>query len=88
MVRLKNYLEKWVLLSESKDAMELFLIEQFIDMCPPEVAAYLKQSKINNLEAVAESADRYLIARGKKLSVQKRVPTKYPSTDLSCLICK
>lgn len=73
MVRLKNYLEKWVLLSESKDAMELFLIEQFIDMCPPEVAAYLKQSKINNLEAVA---------------VQKRVPTKYPSTDLSCLICK
>lgn len=66
LVRLKNYLEKWIQLSQSKDAMDLFLIEQFINACPTEVAAYLKQSKIESPEAVAENADRYLAAHGKK----------------------
>ena len=65
LVRLKNYLEKWIQLSDGKNAMDLFLIEQFISACPTDVAAYLKRSKIESPEAVAEDADRYLAAHAK-----------------------
>ena len=90
LVRLKNYLEKWIQLSHGKNALDLFLTEQFINACPTEVAAYLKQSKIESPEAVAENADRYLTAHGKKLSSKTSNQKKYnvKSTDgPKCLIC-
>lgn len=95
IVRLRNYLEKWIQLSQGKEAIDLFLVEQFINACPPDVAAYLKQSKIDSPEAVAENADRYLTAHGKKLSYPRtsnmRGQTSKYATEgtkvRSCLIC-
>ena len=85
LVRLQNYLEKWIQLSPGKNILDLILVEQFISACPPDVAAYLKQSKLESPEAIAEDADRYLAAHGKKLQ-QKRPTGK--STDVQrCLIC-
>ena len=63
----------------------MILVKQFITACPPDVVAYLKQSKIERPEAIAEDADRYLAAHGKKLQ-QKRSTGK--STDVQrYLIC-
>lgn len=95
IVRLKNYLEKWIELSKGKNPMDLFLIEQFISACPPDVAAYLKQSRIESPDALAEDADRYLAAHGKKLNSRAAAPKKLsprPMTDSlrtrACMICK
>ena len=90
LVRLKNYLEKWIQLSDGKNAMDLFLIEQFISACPTDVAAYLKQSKIESPEAVAEDADRYLAAHGKKLTSRMTNTKKQngkPTDGPKCLLC-
>ena len=90
LVRLKNYLEKWIQLSEGKNAMNLFLIEQFINACPTDVATYLMQSKIESPEALAEDADRYLTAHSKKLALQ--TPSLKKQLQIStdgprCLLC-
>ena len=90
LVRLKNYLEKWIQLSDGKNAMDLFLIEQFISACPTDVAAYLKRSKIESPEAVAEDADRYLAAHGKKLTSRMTNTKKQngkPTDGPKCLLC-
>ena len=60
-------------LSPDKNIFDFILVEQFISACPPDVAAYLKQSKIENPEATAEYPDRYLAVYGKKLQQQTPV---------------
>ena len=94
MVRLKDYLEKWIQLSGGKSAIDLFLVEQFINSCPPELAAYLKQSKIQTPDVVAEDADRYLTAQVRKLNLKpasrKHIPRSSALDNVKagpCLIC-
>ena len=66
LVRLEIYLKKWIQLSPGKKNLNLIPVEQFISAWPPDVAAYLKQSKLESLKAIAEDADRYLAAHSKK----------------------
>ena len=72
IVRLKNYLCKWIELSEVTKSFEgvvdLMVREQFGNACSKELSVYLTERKPKTIEELADIADRYLVAHNKKLS--------------------
>ncbi|XP_067951795.1 microfibrillar-associated protein 1-like [Watersipora subatra] len=72
LVRLSTYIDKWVELSNCKDLKELNLREQFIAACPTDLAVHLKEMKFDSCDELAEAADRYLTAHGRKMSFMRK----------------
>ena len=72
IVRLKNYLTKWVKLAkveESFDGMvELMGREQFTNACPKELSVYLNERSPKTLDELVTWAEQYLMPHNKKIS--------------------
>ena len=72
IVRLKTYFERWVKLSETPQTYDglgdLFIGEQFLDVCPVDLSTYLRERRLPILDEVTQSADLFLIARKRQLS--------------------
>ena len=66
IVRLKNYLTKWVKLAEVEESfdgvVELMVREQFTNACPKELSVYLNERIPKTLDESATWADQYLKA--------------------------
>ena len=64
IVRLKNYLCKWIELSEVTKSFEgvvdLMVREQFGNACSKELSVYLTERKPKTIEELADIADQYL----------------------------
>ena len=77
---LNTYLDKWILLSHTADTpdgiKDLFIREQFINACPRDLAAHLREREIPNLMELAQVAERFLTARNRKFY---SVPTTHQS---------
>ena len=65
IARLLNYVKKWMSLAEVDDTSpaqvrDLFVREQFLEACPQDLAAFLREKPLKSLEEVTETADRFL----------------------------
>ena len=72
IVRLKNYLTKWVKLARFEESfdgvVELMVREQFTNACPKELSLYLHEMSPKTLDELVTWAEQYLMAHNKKLS--------------------
>ena len=84
ITRLCNYLSRWMKLSKTDETFEglrkLVLVEQFIQTCPKDLAVYLRERQIGELEEMTDRAERFLEAHGKTL-LQKMLVCKRRSKD-------
>lgn len=82
LTRIRGYAEKWLELSglskTYEDTIQLFVIEQFLQMCSAEVSMYLKEQGITTVSEIASLADKYVAAHNYK-SVYKKVFANSPS---------
>ena len=58
----------------------MFLREQFLEVCPKDLAIHLKKREIASLEDLANAADRYLTAHQRKFCTVSNAPTSQPTT--------
>ncbi|XP_019636516.1 PREDICTED: histone-lysine N-methyltransferase, H3 lysine-79 specific-like [Branchiostoma belcheri] len=72
LVRLTSYLDRWVELSKTtkdyESLRDLFVKEQFMEACPPDLAIHLRERNPDSLVELAEVAQHYLTAHKKELS--------------------
>ena len=73
IVRLKNYLTKWVKLAKVEESfdrvvVELMVREQFTKACPKELSVYLNERSPKTLDELVTWAEQYLMVHNKKLS--------------------
>ena len=72
IVRLKNYLTKWVKLAKVEESfdgvVELMVREQFTNACPKELSVYLNERSPKTLDELVTWAEQHLKAHNKKLS--------------------
>ncbi|XP_074609412.1 uncharacterized protein LOC141863662 [Acropora palmata] len=94
IVRLSTYLIRWLELSKTEKTFEglkdFIVKEQFINSCPKELAAHLRERGPETLEEMAKIADQYLDAHGKHVlspTLQILVPNLVPHCK-SCDICQ
>ena len=77
IVRVRNYFNKWVELSEVgktfKGVEELMVRKQFTNSCPRNVSIFLTERKPGNLKELAQMAEQYLDAHNKILSSKTTV---------------
>ena len=76
VIRLKNYLAKWLELSgsspENFDALvDLIVKEQFINACSEDLAVYLLEREFKDLVKLTTWAQKYLIAHKEQLGKRK-----------------
>ena len=69
-----NYVKKWMSLAEVEDKSQarvhdLFVREQFLEACPQDLAAFLREKPLKSLEEVTKAANRFLTARNRQLHV-------------------
>ena len=68
---MKKYLERCVELSKiakTYDGLrDMCVKEQFIDMCPKDVAIYLREKNAKDLKELGQYAEQYLVARDRQL---------------------
>ena len=88
--RINTYFEKWIELA-SCDATfegleELFVREQFIEVCSKELEVYVREKCPSGLQALADVADKFLLAHDEKLCVHKGEVGKAVSRSL-CFNC-
>ena len=71
IVRLKNYLTKWVKLAKVEEpfdrVVELMVREQFTTASPKELLVYLNERSPKTLDELVTWAEQYLMAHIKKL---------------------
>ena len=72
LTRIGNYLERWMKMAETEETFEglrqLVILEQFLNMCPKELAVYLKERPMENMDEVANASEKFLQAHGKTLA--------------------
>ena len=71
VARLRRYLTRWMELSDvehSSDAVSDFMLrEQFVSMCPQEMALFLKERVQRTIEETSKIAEQYVEAHGGSL---------------------
>ena len=71
IVRLKNYLTKWVKLAQIEESfdgvVELMVREQFTNACSKDLSVYLNERSPKTLDEFVTWAEQYLMAHNKKL---------------------
>ena len=60
---------------------DLFVIGQFLEACPQDLAAFLREMPLKSLKEMPESADRFLTARNRQLYVTQLRATGEVSLD-------
>ena len=84
VVRLADYLDKWIELSNTEKSYEgvvqLFVREQFTNSCPKELSVYLKERAPVTLEETTRLASQYLTAHGRQLYQPSRSSRDNTST--------
>ena len=74
VTRLREYLTKWIELSETADTTEsiidLLVREQFLNSCSNDLATYLRLRPAMDLTEFAKSAENFLAANGKRSLAQ------------------
>ena len=83
---LLNYMKKWMSLPEVNNTSparvrDLFVREQFLEACPQDLAAFLREKPLKSLEEVTKAADRFLTARNRQLHVTQLCATGEVSLD-------
>ena len=72
LTRIGNYLESWMKLAKAEATFEglrqLVIMEQFLNMCPKELAVYLKERPMESMDEVAKTSEKFLQAHGKTLA--------------------
>ena len=72
IIRLSNYLTRWMKLAKAAETYDglrrLVTMEQYLRMCPKDLAIYLKERPQENMEEVAVLSDKFLEAHGKTLA--------------------
>ena len=72
ITRLRNYLQRRIELSGTDQTFygvcDLLTQEQFISMCSPDLAIFLKERSPSDLNEVAKLADQYLLAHDQRLA--------------------
>ena len=90
IVRLGNYLQRWIELADCgtawEDVRKVFIIEQFFIMCSRNLAAYVKEQGTKSLDDITSIADHYLQAHG--LSFKAASNQLNPSQVGVCYHCK
>ena len=79
LVRLGTLVEKWVGSAGATDVqsvLELLVREQFFEVCPRDLAVHLQEQTPSSVEELAEVADRFLVAHGRKLAEGPKVSDK------------
>jgi hypothetical protein len=66
MTRLNTYLQRWIdmaKINQSYDAVLDFMVkEQYLDTCPKDLAVFLKERGIKDVDELARIAEQYLEA--------------------------
>jgi hypothetical protein len=79
VTRLNRYLNRWVELSKTEKTYEgirdLFIKEQFIHSCPEDLAIYLRERNLENLEELTKTAEQFLVAHEKNCLVHQNLTT-------------
>ena len=73
ITRIGNYLDKWIQTAAATNynlLKTLIIKEQFLDMCPKNVAIYLNESPTVNIKDLCERAERFLQAHNQKLNME------------------
>ena len=72
LTRIGNYLARWMKLANAGETYEglrnLIIMEQYIRMCPKDLAVYLKERHHETMEEVAVASEKFLEAHGKTLA--------------------
>ena len=73
--RITTYFEKWTELASCETTFEglkeLLVREQFIEVCSKELGIYIREKSPSGLQALADVADKFLLAHDEKLCVGK-----------------
>ena len=93
ITRLASYLQRWVELAKVDQTYEglsvLIIREQYLSICPPDLALFLKERSLKDLDELATIAERYYEAHtetfaAKQRSSDVRVNTKGPKKCYKC----
>ena len=103
LARMETYLTRWIELSDTETSyeglFELFVVEQFLQSCPPALEIYLKERGCSSREDVVQHATQYITAHGctletlpkpsaiGNLSSATALPAFAGSSAASCLFC-
>ncbi|KAI8517611.1 hypothetical protein Bbelb_036280 [Branchiostoma belcheri] len=83
IVRLSSYLNRWIELSGTSKTFEgvcdLIIQEQFLDLCPTDLAIHLRERKPTSLEELGKMSDQYLTAHETSLAEGVRPRNSYSS---------
>jgi hypothetical protein len=86
MVRLNVYLQRWIdmaRITQTYDGvLDLLVKEQYVDTCPRELAVFLKERRINDVDELARVAEQYLEAHPVKQGEAKK-PRSFSSPKRS-----
>jgi len=88
IVRFSTYLARWLELSKTEKTFEglkdLIVKEQFINLCPKELAVHLRERAPENSEEMAKIVDQYLEAHGKHVfsPARSKAPTQPEKEDI------
>lgn len=101
ITRLKNYLDRWMEMAQVEREFDslynLIVEEQFVGKCATDLSVYLKEKSFENLEEMAEQADRFLMAHNKEMATGKdksrpaaKASTVHPSNRAvkECFNCR
>ncbi|XP_066274695.1 uncharacterized protein [Branchiostoma lanceolatum] len=95
LVRINSYLERWVELSDAtkhyEDLRDMFVREQFMETCSPDLAVHLRERAPKDLKELAQMAENFLMAHKRELSARGesavREKPQYLPTGRRCFVC-
>ena len=75
ITRLRNYLDRWMEMAhvdrEFEALYDMMVKEQFVKKCSSDLSVYLKEKSFENLEEMADQAERFLIAHNKEMATKR-----------------
>ena len=88
VVRLRCYLGKWMTLSDTDKAapeaiQDLFVKEQFLNSCPHDLSAHLREKPLRTMDEVADAAEKFLTARNRQLYMHSNSHNRTPPRHLA-----
>ena len=86
-VSLRCYLDKWMTLSSTdkvapKVIQDLFVKEQFLNSCPRDLSAHLREEPLRTMEEVGDAAERFMTARNRQLYTAQQTATTERRQDI------
>ena len=81
---LKDYLKKWMMFlkcdpKSAEEVTNMFLREQFLEVCSKDLVVHLKEREIASLEDLTNAADCYLTAHQRKFCTVSNALASQPT---------